>query len=106
MDHARFAFLQQLELVPANSDCFACGDTIPGLGLRLPCGHEFHEECLWELSVSSTACPVCKGRIGALPEGSAPLVPGEELREFLDSVIDDHERIEGAAEELAELLDM
>jgi hypothetical protein len=67
-DRVRFAFVAQLPLIAAHGECAGCGGALRGSGLRLPCGHAFHEECLWDLASDTDCCPQCWTVMGAQQE--------------------------------------
>jgi hypothetical protein len=50
---------------------------------KLPCGHMFHMSCIdpWLLG-SSSLCPMCKGSVVELGQGTAMADPGEEERSY------------------------
>lgn len=65
-------------LAPANDDaCAICLEPFESARtLRLSCGHRFHAPCLVQAtSHGHVACPLCRGTIGALAEGTNQVVP-------------------------------
>lgn len=72
--------------VPAGDDCVIClgsceegcsgGPKDSDCWRRLPCNHQFHEDCIFEWFRKSKNCPVCRRPVsGVRPQtcGSAPL---------------------------------
>lgn len=59
---------------PQGDDCVIClgcfeegnggSSTDCGCWRRLPCGHKFHEACIFEWLRKSDQCPVCRAKIG------------------------------------------
>lgn len=56
---ASLAFVRNLALVDDKGDCAICIDSITQ-GLKLPCGHYFHEACLAPWLKLHNSCPVCR----------------------------------------------
>jgi hypothetical protein len=96
--HERCTLIASIPVAEAQGVCAECDRQLCGTTKQLPCGHLFHEACLYELPLGDSKCPVCGERFDTPPpprtwetvkERWRELAPDrwEDLSQAVDTVV-------------------